>query len=136
MGGNRRADRPAGADLHDHPHSPLGQRPGALPVRGRLAQVSKSERRFNHLFGPCQPASDAAHQRDGRWPGRNSRECRIDIVCRGNGLRRLPRHRQTEPFFEDQYVPAACAAASSPRPNPTTALGRTPTLDHSAVSAH
>ena len=33
-------------------------------------------------------------------------------------------------------TPAACAAASSPTLCPNTTLGRTPTLDQSAVSAH
>ena len=33
-------------------------------------------------------------------------------------------------------IPAACAAASAPKRCPTTTLGRIPTLDQSAVSAH
>ena len=108
VGGDRRAGRPARTDLHNQPHSPLRQRSDALPVRGRLAQMSKSERRLKHLFGPRHPARDAAHQRNDRWLGHNSRERRIDIVCRSGGFRRFPRHGQTEPFFEAQYPGRMC----------------------------
>ena len=70
----------------------------------------------------------------GLW--HNSRECRIDIVCRGGGFRRLPRRGQTESLFEAQH-PGRMGRRQFARAEPgDRTLGRTPTLDHSAVSAH